>query len=138
MKKTFSILLAVMFLLSGMHLSLATHLCGGEVAAVKWSFSHQLGGCGMKADHEALSTERTIGQACCQDIISIYSVDGQYQFSSLQMKASTIHLLQIFGIPVRIGIAFHSSFAFFNTIVHPPGQLLTSAVDLTDIGVFRI
>ena len=39
MKKLFSILFAAMILLSGMHLSLATHLCGGEISAVKLSFA---------------------------------------------------------------------------------------------------
>jgi len=48
MKKLLSILFAGMLLLSGMHMSMATHLCGGELAAVKWSFSGEMQVAGWK------------------------------------------------------------------------------------------
>jgi uncharacterized protein YxeA len=48
MKKIFSILFAVMVVLSGMHISISTHICGGEIAAVKLSVSAVKATCGME------------------------------------------------------------------------------------------
>jgi len=138
MKKLFSILFAALILLSGMHLSLATHYCGGEVSAVKVSFTHQKASCGMCTE-EATSTDKSVtNESCCKDEMSFYAVDNNYSPSTLQINHSANQLLQVFDIPKTIGIQFIHTNSATNTNVQPPGNYIASAVSLPDICVFRI
>lgn len=138
MKKLFSILFAVMILLSGMHLSLATHICSGEVAATKWSFDDEMATCGMESGNDAKPAENSFTSECCQDQISFYSVDNNYNPSSTQINEPVKQLLQVFDIPKVIGILFNYTNSTSNTYVQPPGNYIASAVSLPDICVFRI
>jgi len=73
MKKIFSILFAAMILLSGMHLSIATHYCGGEISQVMLSFSHENASCGMCGEKETTTIEKNVSnEACCKDEMSFY------------------------------------------------------------------
>ena len=139
MKKLFSILFAALILLSGMHLSLATHYCGGEVSAVKLSFVHQKATCGMCAEEESTKTDKTVGnESCCKDEMSFYAVDNNYSPSTLQINHTANELLQVFEVPKTIGIQFLHTNSTSNTNVQPPGNYIASAVSLHDICVFRI
>ena len=138
MKKLFSILFAALILLSGMHLSLATHYCGGEVSAVKVSFTHQKASCGMCAE-EPTSTDKSVSnESCCKDEMSFYAVDNNYSPSTLQINHTANQLLQVFDIPKTIGIQFLHTNSATNANVQPPGNYIASAVSLPDICVFRI
>jgi len=139
MKKLFSILFAAMILLSGMHLSLATHLCAGEVAAVKWSLSDEKASCGMEMTKPSSSSEKSISaENCCKDEISFYAVDTNYNPSTIQNNKPVNQLLQVFYIPSTIGIQFFKTASTTNKNVQPPGIFLASAVSLPDICVFMI
>jgi hypothetical protein len=138
MKNIFSISFAFLILLSGMHLSIATHICGGEVADVKWSFSGEKATCGMENPQQSCPIHNGIASDCCKDEVVVYSVDNNYNPSSLQIKEITKKLLQVFAIPVNISL---HSFALLNSVhtnVSPRDKLLTSAVSLADICIFRI
>lgn len=139
MKKVFSILFAALILLSGMHLSLATHFCGGEVSEVKLSFTHEKAGCGMCSDELAIPTEISFeAESCCKDEVSFYVVDNNYNPSTTQLNEPVKQLLQVFDIPKTIGIQFLHTNSTTNTNVQPPGNFIASAVSLPDICVFRI
>ena len=139
MKKLFSILFAAMILLSGMHLSLATHLCGGEISAVKLSFAHEKAGCGMCAEVKTAAADKSIeSEGCCKDEMSFLAVDSNYSPSTLQIDQPTNQLLQVFDIPKTIGIPFNHTNSTTNTNVQPPGDYIASAVSIPDICVFRI
>ena len=139
MKKLFSIFFAALIVLSGMHLSLATHLCGGEIAAVKWSLSEEKASCGMNMPQPSCSAEKTIiPESCCKDEIADFVVDNNYNPSTLQLNAPLFHLLQVFLIPENTGsLAIATSYTR-NTNVQPPGSFPASAVSLPDICVFLI
>jgi len=139
MKKLFSILFAAVIVLSGMHLSLAMHECGGELAAVKWSLSEQKASCGMVMPKQTNSNKQSISEeSCCKDEISDFVVDHNYNPSTLQVNEPTFHLLQVFLIPENTGsLAIATSFSR-NTNVQPPGNYIASAVSLPDICVFLI
>jgi hypothetical protein len=138
MKKLFSILFAALILLSGMHLTLATHLCGGEVSQVKLSFTHQKASCGM-CKEEATSTDKSVSnESCCKDEMSFYAVDNNYSPSTLQINHTANQLLQVFDIPRTIGIQFNHTNSVTLANVQPPGNYIASAVSLPDICVFRI
>jgi hypothetical protein len=136
MKKLVSILLAAILLLSGMHLSMATHYCGGKIAAIKWSLDEKKASCGMLMDHQTLPNG--YNSECCQDQIAFYAVDNNYNPSTLQINQPTIQLLQVFDIPKVVGIQFLYSNSTTNTNVQPPGNYIASSVSLPDICVFRI
>jgi hypothetical protein len=136
MKKLFSIVFAAMILLSGMHLSLASHYCGGELAAVKWSLDDEKASCGMPSDHQTIPNG--YNAECCQDQLAFYAVDNNYNPATLQINAPVKQLLQVFYIPTTIGIQFHNTRSSVNATIQPPGKFIASAVSLPDICVFRI
>ena len=130
---------ALLILLSGMHLTLATHLCGGEISAVKVSFTHENANCGMCAVKQTNSTAQSISnESCCKDEMSFYAVDSNYSSSTLQINQPVKQLLQVFDIPKAFGIQFLHTNSTTNTNVQPPGNFIASAVSLPDICVFRI
>jgi hypothetical protein len=139
MKKLFSILFAGMILLSGMHLSIASHLCGGELSAVKWSVLDEKAGCGMEMVKPVQSAEKRVeAENCCKDEISFYTVDNNYNPSTIQTHEPGHQLLQVFYIPLSLGIHFGNTSHSTNTHVQPPGKFLASAVNQPDICVFLI
>jgi hypothetical protein len=139
MKKLFSILFAALILLSGMHLSLAAHLCGGEVSAVKLSFTHEKASCGMCAMEKATTTNKTFdNESCCKDEMSFLAVDSNYSPSTLQINHNANQILQVFDIPKVNGIHFNHTNSTSNANVQQPGNYIASAVSLPDICVFRI
>ena len=139
MKKLFSILFAALILLSGMHLSLTTHLCGGEVSAVKLSFTHQKAACGMCEAEQTSPTGKTISnESCCKDQMAFYAIDNTYSPSSLQINHTAKQLLQVFDIPKTIGIQSIHTNSALHTNVQPPNLCMANAVSLPDICVFLI
>jgi hypothetical protein len=138
MKKILPILFATLILLSGMHLSLAAHLCGGEVSAVKLSFTHEKASCGMCASETTTAEKSISNESCCKDEMAFYAVDNDYSPSTLQVNHSANELLQVFDIPKTIGIQFLYTNSSINANVQQPGNYIASAVSLPDICVFRI
>ena len=139
MKKLFSILFAGMILLSGMHLSIASHFCGGQLAAVKWSVLDEKAGCGMEMVKPVQSTQKSVeAESCCKDEMTFYTVDTNYNPSTIQTHEPEHHLMQVFYIPLSLGIQFKNTSHSTNTHVQPPGIYLASAVNLPDICVFLI
>lgn len=140
MKNLLSILFAALILLSGMHLTLATHLCGGEVSAVKLSFAHEKASCGMCDEAKSTSADKTIStEGCCKDEISFYTVDTNYNPSSFQLSKPVDQLLQVFYIPENIGFSSLSSLYSANAHVQqPPGEYSAYAVVRPHICIFRI
>jgi len=139
MKKFFAIPVSLLILLSGMHITIATHFCGGEIAATKVSITGKEASCGMISDEKSnTSAETILASNCCENKISVYSVDNNYAPSAFQFKEITHPVLQVFFIPE--GFAFRSSFPLLTTLtnVSPPDNYLASAVSMADICVFRI
>ena len=138
MKKLLSILCAALILLSGMHLSFAKHICGGEISATKWSIFEEKASCGMESDNKAKPTENSFTSDCCQDQISFYSVDTNYKQSFTQTNEPVNHLLQVYTLPKVLAFLYSPTKTISNTDVQPPGEYIASAVSLPDICVFRI
>ena len=140
MKNLLSILFAALIILSGMHLTLATHLCGGKVSAVKLSFAHEKASCGMCGEVQTTPADKTIStEGCCKDEMSFYTVDTNYNPSSFQLNKPVNLLLQVYYIPENIGFSFLSSLYSANTNVQqPPGEYSAYSVDRPFICIFRI
>ena len=128
-----------MIILSGLHISLATHFCGGELAAVKWSLSDENASCGMEMSDQTCPSDHTISpESCCNDKITNYVVDSNYSLSSLELNKPELRLLQVFYIAQNAVRSTLSSTLSYNPIVQPQGNYLPNAVSRPDICVFII
>jgi len=137
MKKAYSILFATLILISGMHLSIATHICGGELAAVNWSISGQKADCGME-NQKSSSPLNGISSDCCHNNIAFFTVDHNYIPSTLQLNDVVKDFSHVFTVPVN---TYSNSFAYRVSSyanISPPESSFVNAVSLVDICVFRI
>jgi hypothetical protein len=138
MKKLFSISFAFLILLSGMHLSIATHFCGGEIAAVKWSFSGEKATCGMETTKQKCPVHNGITSNCCHNKMAFLKVDKNYSPSAFQIKEVTKNILKVFYAPLNLS---YNSLIASNSVrknFRPPDNFLVSAVSLASVCVFRI
>ncbi len=138
MIKGFSIFIAAIILASGMHLSLASHLCQGEVVAVKVSFSGKLAGCGMETPVKSCPVHEGFAKNCCQNKIDYLTVDNNYSPSTLKVEDLTRKLVKVFALSASVisTSIFFSVSSYAN--VSPPGNSIANEVNLANICVFRI
>jgi hypothetical protein len=139
MKKVVSISLAFLMLAAVLHLSVATHYCGGKIAASKISISGKLATCGMESDiieNPLLGTN--LRSHCCDNVLIFYGISSNYFPSFSFIPESLQHtfpfLLTSLGLPAQslaVLIPFYKD-------VSPPDALMSTNVDLSDICVFRI
>ncbi len=138
MKKLFSISFALLILLSGMNLTIATHFCGMQVEAVKWSFTGQKATCGMEKSKETCPANKGLSENCCQDRIIVYAIDNSYKPSAFQTKELPKNRLHSFPAALISLSNSHNFYVSGNYIVIPPDINLSSVVYLPEICVFRI
>lgn len=139
MKKFLSISFALLILASGMHITIATHFCGGVFAKSTVSVSGKLASCGMEDPAEQCpSTGNHIHSSCCSDKIALLAVDNNYAPSFSEFKIFPKDLLQVYTIPADVQLNLLSSSGLSGKNVSPPGNYAVSDVSLPKICVFRI
>ena len=138
MKNLLSILLASFVLLSGMNLSVAKHLCGGEVYAVKISFSGAKATCGMEKDVNTCPEQDGIASNCCRNEVSIFTVDNYFSSTNFQVKEVNQPVFQLFYLPLLQSLYLIDPPFEAYSDVSPPDNLIASEVSLPKICVFRI
>jgi hypothetical protein len=140
MKKFLSISFSFLILLSVVHITIATHYCGSEIAtSKKISVTGELASCGMESVNDNCTLPgKHFGTHCCNDKVSVLAVDNNYNPSFSEFKHFSKHVLQVFEIPVSIPNHTLSVSNFICTNVSPPGSFLVSDVSLPYICVFRI
>lgn len=140
MKKFLSILFACLILVSVMHITIATHFCGSELASSeKISVSGVLASCGMEDDGDNCSSpENHYSKHCCSDNMVVLAVDNNYELTNSEFNSVSHPSIQAVYIPTGY---LNNSFSSINLIcsnVSPPGNFVVSDVSLPDICVFRI
>lgn len=140
MKKVFSILLALLILLSGTQLTVSAHYCGGELAASKVSVWGSVASCGMEetTTNECANSGSHLSKQCCNNTISVYEVDQNYSPSFFEFKTIAQSVLQVFTLPENISFYSLTSLFQIDTNSGSPESLLATAVSLPKICVFRI
>lgn len=139
MKKCLSISLVFLMLIVTLHLSVATHYCGGKVAASKISLSGKPASCGMEGEEKDMPLPGTsLNSHCCDDIVTYYGIDSNYTPSFFVISDSYQHNFQVYSIPVGLPVNSSAVLQSLYTSVNPPGVLMSTSVDLSDICVFRI
>jgi hypothetical protein len=122
-----------------MNFTVATHYCGGKIAATKVSFTGEEASCGMISDHKTDNPGETqISSKCCDDEIAVYKIDSDYSPSSFHFNDISQNILQEFHIPP--GFAFQSPVSLLTipANVSPPDCFMANAVRMANICVFRI
>jgi len=139
MKKGTSISLIILILIGMLHISIANHYCGGKIAASKVSSSGLLANCGMEGtDMQVPHSGTNFAKRCCDDIVISYSIDNKYLPSFYFVPDSYQFKFQILSVPVLSSLYPISNLKLLDTNVIPPGVLMSTHVDLSDICVFRI
>lgn len=138
MKKVFTIAVALLLILSGMHITIATHYCGGELAATRVSVIGELASCGMAHDEESNSSETIFKSNCCENETDVYAVDENYSTAEFHFKKIAPVILQLYYIPE--GFTYHLNIlhATFLANASPPDNFMANTVSMAEICVFRI
>ena len=139
MKKIISIFLTFLMLAALFHFSIATHYCGGTIAATKISLSGKLASCGMESD----ATTRPLQGSnfvshCCENSLTFCGVVNNYHptFSYIpEVYRDQIRLICIPGSFIRYSPSLIKPIC---TNTSPPGKLSFNTVELSNICVYRI
>jgi hypothetical protein len=139
MKKVISVSLTLLMLTAVLHLSVATHYCGGKEAATKISLSGKLASCGMEDDAKDLPlTGSRIASHCCDNVLMIYGINGNFFPSFSYVPETYQHHFQVFSEPAGLNLHSLASVKSIYTSVSPPDESVFNSVDLSDICIFRI
>ena len=121
------------------HITVATHLCGGEVAASLISVTGKLASCGMEGSEKESPLSGTyFTRHCCDDIVTSCGIDNNYTPSFSFLSESYQYNFQVFSIPAGYPVYNQAVLESQCTDASPPGVLMSTNVDLSDICVFRI
>jgi hypothetical protein len=138
MRKSASILMAIMVLLTGIHLSIASHFCCGNLVAVHFSVNGQDASCSMNDKVSYSSGGTFLKKHCCTNDLTTLTVDSNYSPSfakSIDVSQKVIHIL---GVPLTEIVKELAYAQYSHPILSPPGIFRTNTVELAEICVFRI
>lgn len=138
MKKVFSILFASLILLSGMHLTIASHICCGELAAVKYSFTGEKASCGMTDVQAPIPMNGEIKTDCCKNRVASFTTDHNYFPSFSKVAAFGGETTPVLAVFPDIFIATPPLSKTYYSMVGPPVLQSCTAVDQSFICVFII
>jgi hypothetical protein len=139
MKKVLSIFLSFLMVAALLHISVAVHYCGGIEYATKLSLTGKLAHCEMEtSDHEIPLQGTNFTTHCCDDIITFCGIGSDYSPTYSFIPASYQYNFQVLAIPVELTYISQTDINQLYSNVSPPGALMSTNVDLSDICVFRI
>jgi hypothetical protein len=139
MKKGISISLVLLMTAAMLHLSVATHYCGGKIAASKISLTGKLANCGMESPEGQLPFHGiTFSKHCCDNVVIYLVIGNNYVPSFSTPEYSFNHKFQISNIPAVYPVHSVAVPNFMYANVSPPGLTMSTYVDLSDICVLRI
>ena len=139
MKKAISISLLILMVAAMLHISVATHYCGGKEVASKISLSGKLANCGMEGSQKELPLHgSSFAKHCCDDVVTYYGTDGSYVPFFYFVPETVQFNSQLFSFLSELSFNDHIGFSTLYTDVSPPGVLMSTYVDLSAICVFRI
>ncbi|HBC80189.1 MAG TPA: hypothetical protein DEO60_06870 [Bacteroidales bacterium] len=139
MKKGASILFAFVIIAAMFRFSVAIHYCGGHIAASKISLTGKLASCGME-DSQKKSTPPGIffSRHCCEDAVTSFSTDNNYVPSFFNVTPPVQIDFQTAGLSSESTISLAEVFKIQYSDKSPPGAIMSTNVDLSEICIFRI
>jgi hypothetical protein len=134
MKKVLSISLSLVMLLAVLHFSVATHYCGGHIAASTISFSGKLATCGMEDDDVDIPQAGTFYHThCCDNVLTFVGINNNYFPSFTSVPVSFHQHFQFLTVPACTPVISNISAKSFIANASPPGERLPNSVDLSEI-----
>jgi hypothetical protein len=130
-----------MLITAMLHISVARHYCGGELAASKISLSGGLASCGMEGTEESCQLDSPgdhLKSHCCDDVVAYYRIDNIYTQSQRVISETYRFTSHVLEMPIAFVVQSNYNNSRIFSDVSPPDSLMSTAVDLTDICVFRI
>jgi hypothetical protein len=122
-----------------LNFSVATHYCGGKIAASKVSLTGKLAGCGMEDSEKEYHVPGIyFSKHCCDDTVISILTDNNYTPSSSIVQNSFQHNFQTLHISAGFPVQFITVSKSIFTNARSPGAMISTNVDLSDICVFRI
>jgi hypothetical protein len=122
-----------------LHFSVATHYCGGHVAAAKISVTGKLASCGMEgSQNEVPPRGKYLSKHCCEDVVVSISTDNNYVPSFYNIPGTFQFGFQTSVLPSESSVGLAGIFRLQYSDISPPGAMMSTDVDLKDICVFRI
>lgn len=110
MKKILSIVFALLIILSGMHFSLAIHICEGKLFGSKFSFTGDHVSCGMETKSEHSGKGYHLSSECCDDQVISFTVEQDFAPSPVLINDVKTHQLPVFFLPENITGNFQKLF----------------------------
>jgi hypothetical protein len=139
MKKSVSIALVLIILTAMLNVSVAIHFCGGKVAASKVSLTGKLASCGMEGSEKKLPLSGTgFTTHCCDDVMTYCGTDSNYTPTFSFIPVSYQYSFKFFSMPAGYPVYTPAVLESQYTDASPPGALMFTNVDISDICVFRI
>ncbi len=122
-----------------LHISVAMHYCEGKEVATKISLSGKLASCGMTCSKEEIPPQGTnFTSHCCDNNIIFCGISSNYSPTYSFVPESYQYNFQVLAIPVELSAKSQTVQNLFYTNLSPPGALMITNVDLSNICVFRI
>ena len=122
-----------------LHFSVATHYCDYMGVTSKVSFSGNLASCGMEYTKNSWPVNGiNLSSHCCDDVVAFYGIDANFIPSFSVVAELFQYSFKALNIPNELSIVHSAALTSFYTSVDPPGVLLSTNVDLSNICVFRI
>lgn len=122
-----------------LHISVATHYCQGKETASIVSLTGKVANCGMEGSEKGLPLTGTyFTKHCCDNVVTFYGTDSNYSPSFSFVPESYHHNFPTLSVSAGYPVQTVEVFKSLYTNVNPPGVLMSTNVDLSDICVFRI
>ena len=131
--------MASFILLAGLHLSIASHLCQGELISVKVCFANkEATSCCMEGISTSSPSGKIFKKHCCDNGLTTLAVDDNYSPSFSENLGISPKVTQVFIVPLKEMIREMAFSQSSHPILSPPGIIPKNTVELTEICVFRI
>jgi hypothetical protein len=139
MKRVLSISLSVVMLFALLHISVATHYCGGKIAATSISLSGKLASCGMEDKNPGLPlTSTEISRHCCDNVLKYFGINGNYFPTFSCVPEAFQNDFQVMHLCAESPACSAKIIKSFYANVSPPGVSLPNSVELSKICTFLI
>lgn len=126
-------------LVAVLHISIATHYCGGKEVASKVSLTVKLAECGMEDSEKQLPQEGTwISNHCCDNIVTFCGIFNNYSPTYWFVPESYQNNFQVLAVQAELSAKSQTDINPLHSNGSPPGALMSTTVDLSTICVFRI
>jgi hypothetical protein len=118
--------------------TVASHICCGELAAVKYSVTGEKATCGMEDHSSSCPVNGKIDTNCCKNRIASCMSDSNYFPSSKEVKDLPPVTTSLSFSFIKICIPADFISKSYHSMVGPPVHNLYNSVDQSFICVFTI